>query len=95
MLVMISSFSHKGLERYYKSGNVSGIQPKHGKRLRLILSNLDLAASPNDMDMPGLRLHELKGRRAGFWSVVVSGNWRITFRFSGRNTEKLNYEDYH
>ncbi len=92
---MISSFSHKGLERYYKSGNVSGIQPKHGKRLRLILSNLDQAASPNDMYMPGLRLHDLKGSRTGFWSVVVSGNWRITFRFAGWNVEKVNYEDYH
>jgi len=95
MRVMISSFSHKGLERYYKSGNVSGIQPKHGNRLRLMLSNLDQGASSNDMDMPGLRLHELKGSRAGFWSVVVSGNWRITFRFAGRNAEKVNYEDCH
>ena len=92
---MISSFSHKGLERYHKTGNVSGIQPKHAKRLRLILSNLDQAESPTDMDMPGIHLHELKGGRAGTWSVTVGGNWRITFRFAGRNAEKVNYEDYH
>ena len=95
MPVMISSFNHKGLERYYKFGTVSGIQPKHGKRLRLILSNLDQAESPTEMDLPGLRLHELKGSRTGIWSVAVSGNWRVTFRFAGRNAEKVNYEDYH
>ena len=92
---MITGFSHKGLERYFKSGNVSGIQPSHAKRLRLILSNLDQAESPTDMDLPGLRLHELAGRRAGIWAVTVSGNWRITFRFTGRNTHKVSYEDYH
>ena len=92
---MIASFSHKGLERYYKSGNVSGIQPNHAKRLRLILSNLDQAESFTDMDMPGLKLHELVGRRAGIWAVTVSGNWRVTFRFAGRDAQKVNYEDYH
>ena len=61
MIVMITSFTHKGLERFYKTGKSSGIQAKHAKRLRLILTNLDQAESPNDMDLPGLRLHELKG----------------------------------
>jgi len=92
---MITSFIHKGLERFYKTGKTSGIQAKHAKRLRLILSNLDQAEGPNDMDMPGLRLHELKGRRKNIWSVSVSGNWRITFRFVGRDAEIVNYEDYH
>ena len=77
------------------AGNISGIQLKHAKRLRLILANLDQAESPTDMDMPGLRLHELKGSRVGIWSVTVSGNWRVTFRFVNRNAEKVNYEDYH
>jgi len=63
--------------------------------LRLVLSNLDQSESPDDMDLPGLRLHELKGRRKGIWSVAVSGNWRITFRFDGRDAEIVNYEDYH
>ena len=92
---MISSFIHKGLERFYKTGKSSGIQAKHAKRLRLILTNLDQAESPNDMDLPGLRLHELKGSRRNIWSVSVSGNWGVTFRFTGRDAEIVNYEDYH
>jgi proteic killer suppression protein len=92
---MIISFIHKGLERFYKTGRSSGIQAKHTKRLRLILTNLDQAESPQDMDLPGLRLHELKGRRKKIWSVSVSGNWRVTFRFIGRDAEIVNYEDYH
>ena len=92
---MIISFIHKGLERFYKTGKSSGIQAKHAKRLRLILTNLDQAESPQDMDLPGLRLHELKGSRKGIWSVSVSGNWRVTFRFTGRDSEIVNYEDCH
>lgn len=92
---MIVSFVHKGLERYYKTGNSSGIQAKHAKRLRLILTNLDQAESQQDMDLPGLRLHPLKGSRKHIWSVSVSGNWRVTFRFNGRDVEIVNYEDYH
>ena len=92
---MITSFIHKGLERFYKTGKSSGIQAKHAKRLRLILTNLDQAESPNDMDLPGLRLHELKGSRKNICSVSVSGNLRVTFRFTGRDAEIVNYEDYH
>ena len=92
---MIRSFIHKGLERFYKTGKSSGIQSKHAKRLRLILTNLDQAESPNDMDLPGLRLHELKGSRKDIWSVSVGGNWRVTFRFIDRDVEIVNYEDYH
>ena len=92
---MITSFTHKGLEKFYRTGSKSGIQSKHAQRLRLILSNLDQAEGPNDMDMPGLKLHELKGTRRGIWAVKVSGNWRVTFRFKGRDAEIVNYEDYH
>jgi len=92
---MIISFVHKGLERFYKIGNLSGIQAQHVKRLRLILTNLDQAENPQNMDMPGLRLHELKGTRKNIWAVSVSGNWRVTFRFTGRDVEIVNYEDYH
>jgi len=84
---MITSFIHKGLERFYKTGKPSGIQAKHAKRLRLILTNLDQAESSQDMDLPGLRLHELKGSRKNIWSVSVNGNWRVTFRFKGRDAE--------
>ncbi len=92
---MISSFIHKGLERFYTTGKSSGIQAKHAKRLQLILTNLDQAENPTDMDLPGLRLHELKGNRKNIWSVSVSGNGRVTFRFNGRDVEIVNYEDYH
>jgi len=92
---MVVSFIHKGLEKFYSRGRTSGIQAKHAGRLRLILSNMDQAESPDDMDLPGLRLHQLKGKRKGIWSVSVSGNWRVTFRFTGRDVEIVNYEDYH
>lgn len=92
---MIRSFIHKGLERFFKTGKTSGIQASHTKRIRLILSNLDQAESADDMDLPGLQLHELKGKRRGVWAVSVSGNWRITFRFIDRDVEIVNYEDYH
>jgi proteic killer suppression protein len=92
---MIISFIHKGLEKFYSTGKTSGIQKKHEKKLRLILSNLDQAISPDDMDLPGLFLHQLKGNRKEIWSVRVSGNWRVTFRFRGQNAEIVNYEDYH
>lgn len=92
---MILSFIHKGLERFYRSGRSSGIQAKHSQRLRLILTNLDQAESPDDMDLPGLRLHRLKGSRKVIWSVSVSGNWRVTFKFTGKDVEIVNYEDYH
>jgi len=92
---MIKSFKHKGLERFYIRGTTAGIQVAHAKRLRLILSNLDQAESPDDMDLPGLRLHPLRGDKKGVWSVSVSGNWRITFRINGRDAEIVNYEDYH
>jgi proteic killer suppression protein len=92
---MIKSFKHKGLERFYIRGTTAGIQVAHAKRLRLILSNLDQAESPADMDLPGLRLHPLRGDKKGAWSVSVSGNWRVTFRFNGRDAEIVNYEDYH
>ncbi len=92
---MVRSFVHKGLERFYRTGSKAGIQAKHAKRLRLILSNLDQAEGPEDMALPGLALHELKGSRKGVWSVRVSGNWRLTFRFTDREAESVNYEDYH
>ena len=63
--------------------------------MRLILTNLDQAEGTDDMDLPGLGLHELKGRRKGAWAVKVSGNWRVTFCFEGSDAEKVNYEDYH
>ncbi len=92
---MIKSFVHKGLERFYRTGSKSGIQVEHVKRLRLILSNLDQAENLDNMDLPGLALHGLKGDRKGVWAVKVSGNWRVTFCFVDGDVEIVNYENYH
>ena len=90
---MIRSFKHKGLERFFYKGTKSGIQSKHAVRLRLVLGRLDAAVVPKDMDLPGLNLHSLGGKRTGTWSVSVSGNWRVTFRFEDGHAELVNYED--
>jgi proteic killer suppression protein len=92
---MIRSFKHKGLEKFFKTGRASGVQVKHSKRLNLILGRLNASTSPNDMNLPGLFLHPLTGTRSDIWSVRVSGNWRVTFRFNGEHAEIINYEDYH
>lgn len=92
---MIRSFKHKGLAKFFRTGSAAGIQAAHANRLRLILGRLQAATSPEDMDLPGLRLHELVGNRSGTWSVTVSGNWRVTFAFVGEDAEIVNYEDYH
>lgn len=92
---MILSFRHKGLERFFRTGSTAGIQAKHAKRLRLILAQLEQAATIADMNLPGLALHSLKGERKGTWAVTVQANWRITFRFENGNAEVVSYEDYH
>ncbi len=92
---MILSFKHKGLERFFKTGSKSGIQAKHAKRLQLILGRLNASTSAEDMNLPGLYLHPLSGVRSGCWSVRVSANWRVTFRFNGIDAEVVDYEDYH
>jgi len=92
---MIRSFKHKGLRRFFETGSVAGIQAPHAKRLRLILGRLHAARQSQDMNLPGLRLHELKGHRSDSWAVDVSGNWRVTFRFEGDDAEFVDYEDYH
>ncbi len=92
---MIKSFKHKGLEKFFLKGTKSGIQAKHAKRLRLILGQLNASTSSADMDLPGLKLHELSGRKKGIWSVWVSGNWRVTFKFTEKDAEVVDYEDYH
>ena len=92
---MIRSFKHKGLERFFLKGTKSGIQAKHALKLRLILGRLNASISPQDMNLPGLYLHQLSGERDKTWSVRVSGNWRVTFRFIAGDAEIVNYEDYH
>ncbi len=92
---MIRSFKHKGLERFFATGSKAGIQPQHAERLRLILGRLSVSTGTRDMNLPGLKLHELRGDRKGTWAVSVSGNWRVTFRFIGKDVADVDYEDYH
>lgn len=91
----IKGFRHKGLKQFFATGNKRGIQAKHADRLRLILGRLNVATDPRDMNLPGLSLHELHGARKGTWAVKVSGNWRVTFGFAGKDAERVDYEDYH
>jgi Plasmid maintenance system killer protein len=92
---MIKSFNHKGLKRFFETGSVRGIQVKHENRLRMQLAALDTAKEINDLDIPGYKLHPLKGDRKGIWAITVNGNWRLTFEFSDGNVYVLDYEDYH
>ena len=92
---MIKSFGHKGLRRFFETGSAAGIQASHAKRLRLQLAALDTADSVEDMDLPGFRLHVLKGNFQGRWAISVNGNWRLTFEFKDGNAYVLDYEDYH
>jgi proteic killer suppression protein len=93
--VAITGFRHKGIERFFATGAKSGIQARHAGRLRLILGRLNVAASAQDMDLPGPDLHELRGSRKGTWAVKVSGNSRVTFTCAGKDVDRVDYEDYH
>lgn len=92
---MILSIRHRGLKRLYEDDNARGVFSEHVAKLRDILARLDSASSPVDMDLPGFRLHALKGERHGFWAVTVRANWRVVFRFSGPDVVDVDYLDYH
>lgn len=92
---MIKSFKHKGLERFFTKGSTAGIQNDHKVRLEERLQALHTAFSVEDMNIPGWRLHALKGDRGGQWAINVSGNWRIVFEFEDGHAYVVNYEDYH
>ena len=92
---MIRKFKHKGLKKLFETGNTSGIDTQHVTKLRQILALLETAETIEDMDLPGLNLHELKGQRKGTYAVKVSGNWRVTFILKDGEVVDTNYEDYH
>ena len=92
---MIKSFKHKGLEKFYNTGTKKGIQATHATKLRMQLAALDTAHCIEDLDIPGYRLHPLKGSRKGLWSITVNGNWRVTFEFKEGHVYIVNYEDDH
>ncbi len=92
---MIHDFKHKGLEKLFEADISSGVTQKNVTRLRRILALLETAETLDDMNLPGLKLHELKGKQKGTWSVQVTGNWRMTFKLHEGDVFEVNYEDYH
>ena len=92
---MIKTFRHKGLRQLFETGSSRAISAALTRRLTRQLDFLNRAISPADMNLPGYRLHELKGERKGTWSVTVSGNWRLTFSFQDRDAFNVDLEDYH
>jgi proteic killer suppression protein len=92
---MIKSFKHKGLERLFTKRSASGVQADYAGRITLMLDAIDAAEQVNELDLPGFRLHRLKGDKRNLWSVKVSANWRITFEFEKGDAYILDLEDYH
>jgi len=92
---MIRSIRHKGLQRLYEDDDPRGVRAEHVTKLRDILARLDAAATVADMNVPGFRLHPLKGERKGLWAVTVRANWRVMFRFVGPDATDVDYLDYH
>ena len=92
---MIRSFRHKGLKQFFETGSRRGVPAQFAPRLRRQLDYLDAARAGQDMNLPGFDLHQLKGDRKGTWSITVSGNWRITFKFQGTDAFDVDFEDYH
>ena len=92
---MVKTFRHKGLQKFFVSGSLAGVQPHHAARLRMQLAALDTAQEIEDMGIPGFRLHPLKGREKERWSIWVNGSWRLTFEFRDGDAYVLDYEDYH
>jgi proteic killer suppression protein len=92
---VIRSIRHKGLKRLYEEDNPRGVITEHAMKLRDILARLDAAGTIADMDLPGFRLHPLKGELKGFWAVTVRANWRVIFRFADHDALDVDYIDYH
>ena len=92
---MIQSFRHKGLKRLFEDGDRKGVRPDLLDRVENVLFVLNRAATPDQMDLPGFRLHPLKGNLKNFWSVTISANWRIIFRMEGGHAADVDLIDYH
>ena len=92
---VIRSFRHKGIEAFFKKGTTRGIQAAHKDRLSRQLFALNNAADPQDMNVPGWRLHCLQGKLQNHWSIMVNGNWRLTFTFEDGDAVLVDYQDYH
>ncbi len=92
---MIRGFRHKGLKLLFEKGDRRKVRSGHADKIARILARLEEATEIGNMDLPGFRLHPLKGDLSGFWSVTVSGNWRVVFRFEGGHAGDVDLIDYH
>ncbi len=92
---MIRSIRHKGLKRLHEDNDPRGVMTEHVSKLRDILARLDAAGAVADMDLPGFRLHALRGALKDFWAVTVRANWRVIFRFYDGDALDVDYVDYH
>ena len=92
---MIRNFRSRALKRFMERGEEQRIRAEHREAVRDILARLNASATPGDMDLPGFRLHPLKGDYAGFWAVTVRANWRVIFRFDNGYAVDVDYLDYH
>jgi len=92
---MIVSFKHKGLRRFYETGDARGMKPDWQRKVRMITARLDVSTSPDDMALPGFQLHPLKGKQKGYFAVSVTGNWRIVFCFENGQPADVDLVDYH
>jgi proteic killer suppression protein len=92
---MIRSIRHRGLRRLYEDNDPCGVLAEHAEKLRDILARLDTTRVVTDMDLPGFRLHPLRGNLRGYWAVTVRANWRVIFRFAEGEASEVDYVDYH
>jgi proteic killer suppression protein len=92
---VIKTFRHRGLKRLLQQGDPSKVRADQTGRIADVLAHLDVARRPADLDLPGYRLHPLKGDLKGMWSVTISGNWRIIFRFENGDAFDVDLVDYH
>lgn len=92
---MIKSWRHKGLKRFFLTGDISGINPEHESRLKVILQLLNVAKSGHQLDLPGMRFHKLRGDLKDYYAVTVRANWRVIFQFEEEDAILVNYLDYH
>ena len=93
--VVIKSYRHRGLRRAHQLGNYHRVNATHANRIARVIATLQAATNPSDLDLPGYRLHPLKGNMEGFWSIRVSANWRIIFRMEGDHVYDVDLLDYH
>ena len=93
--IRVRTIRHRGLKRLFQRGDTSGVSAEHLNRIEDVLAHLDDAIRPSDLDLPGYRLHPLKGKLKGHWSVTISGNWRILFRMEDGDVYDVDFVDYH